>query len=53
MLQGIGSGNKTFGKFDMIIRIDGERYSITMHVVLDELITYDMLIGADFLNKVN
>lgn len=51
--RGIGaSESSTLGEFTTDIEIDGKTYSITLHVVSDTLMPYGLLIGTDFLNKV-
>lgn len=51
--RGIGSNNNsTLGNFSTDIYIDGEIYPIVIHVVPDDLMQHDLLIGTDFLNTV-
>ncbi|XP_076289805.1 uncharacterized protein LOC143213638 [Lasioglossum baleicum] len=50
---GVGSnGHKTLGKFRTSVVIDEHAYEIEFHVVSDILLKHDLLLGADFLNKV-
>ncbi|XP_076298022.1 uncharacterized protein LOC143217525 [Lasioglossum baleicum] len=50
---GVGSNrHKTLGKFRTSVVIDEHAYEIEFHVVSDILLKHDLLLGADFLNKV-
>lgn len=50
---GIGSqSNKTIGKFNAQIEIDGNQYPINIWVISDTLMQHDLIIGTDFLNTV-
>lgn len=54
LFRGIGSSkNSTLGQFSATVIIDGEAYSILLNVIADDVMTCDLLIGADFLNSVN
>lgn len=54
IFRGIGSGNiRTRGSFMTYIAVDGGLYPIRMHSVSDALLKYNLLIGRDFLNRVN
>lgn len=51
--RGIGTQkNATLGKFRGDIVMDGNIYSIGVHVVPDELMQHDLLIGAEFIDTV-
>ncbi|XP_015123889.1 uncharacterized protein LOC107045976 [Diachasma alloeum] len=51
--DGLGANNNcTFGSFEIVMIVDGEEYKIKFHVVDDSLMKYSVLIGADFLNRV-
>jgi Zinc knuckle./Retroviral aspartyl protease. len=51
--RGIGSNcNDTIGDFSTDIIVDGIAYPITVHVVPDTMMQHALLIGTDFLNKV-
>lgn len=51
--RGVGSGTGgTLGKFCTEVKIDGHSYSMTVHVVVDSLISHDLLIGNYFLDTV-
>lgn len=52
--RGVGTKeNKTLGKFTTRLEIDDSLYDITVHVVSDDLIDYDLLIGNNFLDVVS
>lgn len=54
LFRGIGSSQSTtLGQFTETVIIDGEAYSILINVIPDNIMTCDLLIGADFLNGVN
>jgi len=40
------------GKFNANLTIDAAFYIIPVHIVSDALITHDLIIGTDFINKV-
>jgi len=42
----------TFGKFNINLTIDAASYTISVHIVSDTLITHDLIIGTDFIDKV-
>jgi len=51
--HGIGAtNNSTIGEFDTELTIDGHTHSALVRVVLDTLMSYDLLVGTDFLNSV-
>jgi len=52
---GIGADNffnETLGEFDTVVNIDGRDYPMHVHVVADELMEHELLLGADFLDSV-
>lgn len=52
--RGIGSGeNITLGEFRAKLRVDGNAYSIVIRVIPNEIIEYEFLMGADFLDTVD
>lgn len=51
--RGIGpQNNTTLGEFDTIIEIDNNTYPITICVISDTLMHYELIIGSNFLNNV-
>lgn len=51
--HGIGSNdNVTLGEFNARLTIDGNTYSILVHVVSDALLNFELIVGTDFLNKI-
>jgi len=51
--RGVGSDNlSTLGKFNANLTIDAASYIIPVHIVSDTLITHDLIIGTDFINRV-
>ncbi|EFN71715.1 hypothetical protein EAG_11946, partial [Camponotus floridanus] len=54
MFRGISAENyKTIGQFNIEIEIDGECFTISLSVVPNNLMRYDLLLGTDFLDRVN
>ncbi|XP_011858346.1 PREDICTED: uncharacterized protein LOC105555908, partial [Vollenhovia emeryi] len=52
--RGIGTAvNTTEGGFRAKLTVDGNCYTISIHVVSDELLRYNLLIGSDFLDTVD
>ncbi|XP_023289213.1 uncharacterized protein LOC111674140 [Orussus abietinus] len=45
--------NRTLGTFYETLMVDEGVYPIAIHVIPDELMNYQLLIGSDFLNTVN
>lgn len=53
VFRGVGSENhKTLGKFDIEIEIDNECFILSISVVPSSVIQHALLIGMDFINKV-
>ncbi|CAK9802814.1 Transposon Tf2-6 polyprotein [Anthophora quadrimaculata] len=51
--RGIGSNmNQTIGEFETDTIIDGDCFTILIRVVSDKLMTHSLLIGTDFLDKI-
>lgn len=54
VFRGIGAGNyKTIGQFNIEVKIDGECFTVSLSVVPNNLMRYDLLLGTDFLDRVN
>lgn len=52
--EGVGSSaNETIGEFRTNIVVDGNTYPITISVVSDTITRHKLLIGVDFLDKIN
>lgn len=51
--HGINTGqNMTIREFNAKLTVDGNSYTITIHVVSDELSKHELLLGKDFLDTV-
>ncbi|EFN70343.1 hypothetical protein EAG_08200, partial [Camponotus floridanus] len=46
------SDNSTLGEFNANLTIDGNTYPILIHVVSDTLLNFELIVGTDFLNKI-
>lgn len=54
LFRGIGAENyRTIGQFNAEIEVDGEYFAAGLSVVPNDLLRHDLLLGTDFLNKVN
>lgn len=52
--RGVGTeSNMTLGEFDATIKIDGHTYPILIRVISDELSRHQLLVGRDFLDKID
>ncbi|XP_025835246.1 uncharacterized protein LOC112905971 [Agrilus planipennis] len=51
--EGLGStGNVTLGEFTKSMNVDGDEFLVTFHVVPTEILKHGLLLGTDFLDKV-